>query len=201
MADQKIIALTEADKLVLQNLIDSARRGQKNTTQRPTFDVDELGTPEIYIARSPSGGIPALKLECPPNPPPPDPPCFTIVDEPGFAECSIYRILWNQKTPRRSTGGGLTRVTISKPELFPVTGLSRRVYNLSLRAIPGNIWMIVLRDKWGNWLPLVREDETGITGQLCFYKYLCRGSQLIEFEMCITIVNGRITAATGYIER
>lgn len=64
----------------------------------------------------------------------------------GFADCAIHRVV--------------------HPNLTPVGGLTRRVYNLALESLPGNTWIPVTRDKWGAWLAGVgavvsAEPDTG----------------------------------------
>lgn len=147
MADPKGYYLSEGDRKALTELLREHRQRPPNATNRPDPEGEDWFTPEVYIAKTPPEGIPAL-VE--------GPDTGTELgegDEPGFADCDIYRII---------TFSG-------NPELVPVSGLSKRVYNLTpdspdesttgtadviSGAVAGNIWIPVARDKFGSWMAL-----------------------------------------------
>ena len=188
----RITTLTRRDIDLIQSLSDKVRRSIGNPQNRPHFAEEELWTPEVYVARTPAAGIPALTK------------IFgqSIEDQPGYADCYIYRVL-----EQVGTGG---------PELQPISGLFRRIYNLNPRRIGGNRWVLAIRDKFGNWFitnPGIRPEDTDygtgtgfneFTGtgtestdttppcgviQFYVYQLLCESGDLNEYRQSITIDN------------
>lgn len=137
---KKAVLLTEDDLTTLQRLV---RRERDRISTRPNRNTPEpeLGTaPEVYVARTGSG-IPAINLR-------PGADVWTGTgtgtgpgdwDEPGYANCEIYQVL-----EAGATGPGT-------PYLDHIPGLTRRVHNLGIIAIPANTWILVERDKFGIW--------------------------------------------------
>lgn len=123
MADV-IYTLTDDDRNILRDLIADWKRRLRNQPRQEEVD-EEQGTTEVYVARSPAAGIPALTEDI----------GASIADEPGYADCYIYRIVIN---------AGI-------PELQPISNFFRRIYNLCTEDIPGDSWLIVARDKFGFW--------------------------------------------------
>ena len=128
--------LTDKDVAILQEVIDAYRGGRLNIPSRvPTeyswSEKEDHQAPETYIAYpQEEGGIPALT-----------PNLGTAeddYDEPGVATCDIYKIV--------DVGG--------TPELQPLSGLEREVYNLSENVVSQE-WLTVTRDKFGSWLPFM----------------------------------------------
>lgn len=68
--------LTERDRAIMREIVAEVRRTIGNTTGRAGVEWDEHQAPEVYVAKTPSGGIPALAN-----------------DEPGSAACYVYRII------------------------------------------------------------------------------------------------------------
>lgn len=138
MADEVVLGLTESDRNVLLNLIEENR--QRYRSGRTKHDPPDVGNaPDVYIARTPDGGIPALNVEIP------APSIITgtgtdIYDEPGSATCTIYAM----RSPVYGTG----------PDELRSAGFTRTVYNLSTSAIPANTWVTVWRDKFGRWFAM-----------------------------------------------
>lgn len=84
--------------------------------------------PEVYAARAPTGGIPALDRQTTGT------GSLDLGDDrPGSATCDTYRIV--------EVG--------SSSVLRPVPGLTRKVYNFSVTAVPAYYWVLAVRDKWG----------------------------------------------------
>lgn len=104
-----------------QRYVNAFGRGPDNK-----IDHEEMHTSELYIARSPVGGIPALQSMG----------STGIGDIPGSALCMIFKT---------SQSADLTE---------DVTGYQQTVYNLSTSAIPGDTWLIIVRDKYGKWYAL-----------------------------------------------
>lgn len=140
--------LTEKDRDLVNELLAEARRARRNPPLRMVPSQEDPQAPEVYIALTPALGIPAL-----------------VADEnygtgtgsgtgtlmggantPGSAECSIYRILQTEGVD----------------DLWAVPGVTRKVFNLSETAVPGNRWVKVSRDKFGSWL--VDIDPTAQAG-------------------------------------
>lgn len=120
------IILTPKDKRVLQELIRREKR-QRGSIARPgPLELSHPQSPEVFVALTPSGGIPALTESTDTG------TAFGALDAPGSAECQVYRL--------------------DESELLEaVDGLTHVVYNLSSESIPGNKWILVIRDKFGTW--------------------------------------------------
>lgn len=85
---------------------------------------DPYQPPEVYVCRTPTGGIPALDSSG----------TGTASDDaPGSASCRVYRV-------------------DDDGELSPVSSdLSRTVYNITGDDISGSTWVLAIRDKFGQW--------------------------------------------------
>jgi hypothetical protein len=145
--------LSEMDVRLLRELVAQQRRGVRNTTGRPRVEVEtDPVAPEVYVARTPGDGIPQLaevSLGTGTG-------TGTTVGEDievvlGSAVCDVYRL-------DVSPGGGDATLT-------PVTGLTRRVFNLFGEGIAGGRWLPVAREKYGAWLAMTlvtaADDEYG----------------------------------------
>lgn len=88
---------------------------------------EETTAPELYVARTPPSGIPALEET--------GTGTDGLDDEPGYAECEVYQLLDDDQ---------------DSPRLY-LTGNQKRVYNITTITIPGDEWILVARDKWGSW--------------------------------------------------
>jgi hypothetical protein len=134
--------LTEDDVLLLREVAREFRK--MRTPARGGYrEGEEMGqTPDVHVALTPSGGIAALR----------DYPATgtgtgtatatggELTNQPGSAECVIYRLEFQGRP-----------ATI--PEFNPVAGgaLTKTVYNLMPVAIPGGLYVLVFRDKFGDW--------------------------------------------------
>lgn len=124
---KKLLALSDADLRLLEQVLGKVRRQSQTTHGREDISAEAdltVQAPEIYVARVPADGISGL----------------TIVeegaaDQPGEADCDIYRL----------------DAAVNPPALEEVEGLSRAVYNLATTAIAGNTWVLITRDKFGQW--------------------------------------------------
>jgi len=136
---KKLYALTEKERAEILALIEEDKRKVRRI--RSILPADDNSVPEVYIARTPVNGIPAL-VEAPGTG-----TGSELEDLPGFAECDIYRIVASEDFG--------TGTSTDDYKLVPVPHLSRRVFNLSTGAVQGERWVPVVRDKWGSWLVFV----------------------------------------------
>lgn len=119
--------LSESDKQILQEVINTVRRNRINTPLRGGRVLDEgHQAPETYLINpQPGGGIPVVTRGTP--------------DTPGSALCDVFRI-------DRATG-----------DLVQVTGLQRLVYNATETAIlktdtsGDKVYTKATKDKFGDW--------------------------------------------------
>ncbi len=126
MAEPAGRTLSESDVEKLRQLFVDFYGKPQSTTQRPYVPSDdEYLTPEVYVAFTPSGGIPALSEGGDSG------TALGPGDTPGSADCQVYQLV-----------SGALQV---------VTGLTRKVYNFGGAAVAGSEWVLVLRDKYGTW--------------------------------------------------
>jgi hypothetical protein len=157
MARKQTVHLTQlsaADLAAIRGLFAAELGRVRNTTGRPAPALDDYPTAsDCYIARTPAAGIPAIVGEfsytgtgtgsCIPGWAGTGTGTGTGTwatddDQPGYADCQVYRIIER----------------CGVPVVDHVSGLVKRVYNLSTSDIPGDTWIIAERDKWGSWLAL-----------------------------------------------
>lgn len=92
--------------------------------------------PDVYIARSPTGGVPALDQVGTGT---------STDDAPGSADCYVYQII-------HPPGTG------DDPYLLRVGQVSKTVYNIGNGDIEGDSWFLVIRDKFGKWIAAVGDN-------------------------------------------
>lgn len=130
MAD--MFYLTESDLTLFREMAQDFRarkRGQQLTSAPYTSPQ----APEVYLAKVPPGGIPALNQTGTTGTGTDQP----LDDVPGEVECEIYQLDTESASPTFGRVGELTYV----------------VRNLSASAISANTtpWVLVVRDKFGEW--------------------------------------------------
>ncbi len=130
---------SEEDIAVLRQMAREFKTRNQSSAGRDKSLPPPGQAPEVYIARSPSGGIPAMVEE--PN----QGTGTTPIEFPGSATCNIYRLL---------------RTGTADPSLnqIPIVEL---VYNLGSVDVPEDTWVKVTRDKFGSWLV----DTASLGGQ------------------------------------
>lgn len=135
--------LGDRAKQELSRVVEQMRRSLRTVPGRDVEPFDLDGAPETYLALTPDAGIAAL-----------DPGASetgtgtstaSYDDAPGHAECRVFRV----------TGYGTSAV------LQPVSGLTKVVYNVSEDDIPGSTWILVTRDKFGQWFALFSSGGAG----------------------------------------
>lgn len=121
--------LTEGDAKLLQWVIDEVR---KLAPPNPSGDYPEENypSPEVYIVKTPTGGITGLSTSRTGTGTADDP---GEGDTAGSADCEVYRI---------DTNGALDRID----------GFTVSVHNLSQIPIREGIFITAKRDKYGSWI-------------------------------------------------
>lgn len=127
----EIYGLSAADIGVLREIAKWWRASPRR--RGDTFDPgEEIGqAPEIYVARTPTTGIPAMTEAA----------GTSIDDQPGYADCTIYRT-----------------IPVSDVPTLKALGIERRIHNLGAE-IGGEVWIFVMRDKFGVWWVMEGETE------------------------------------------
>jgi len=116
--------------------------------QPETPQQDKYQPPEVYLARTPSDGIPASDVAG----------TGTSGDDiPGSATCDIYRLL---EENNGTAGDSCLR------KMF----IDRKVWNISSSAFEGSSWILVIRDKNGQWFALNTNGGAGGSevGRWCY---------------------------------
>ncbi len=131
--------LNEADRDALEAMLEEFRGRRLNTTGRPRPGEDLIiQAPEVYAAKAPEAGIPALTFSVGPGETGTGSDSVnTAVITPGSAECEVYRLL-----DSAGTDGSV---------FLESADFTRTVYNLSTERAPGNAWALIARDKFGSW--------------------------------------------------
>lgn len=140
--------LTESDREALLGIL--AKQKASEATLPWPFRVDNAfaddhQATDIYVARTPVDGIPALSTEATTG---------TSLgeiedDQPGYATCDIYEL---------SAVDGAATMT--------ATGSSETVYNLSDTAVVGDSWIVIGKDKFGAWVAMTVAGAGGAGGSL-----------------------------------
>jgi hypothetical protein len=118
---------------ILRQMADWFRK-RKPTPNRGRVIETESFSPDVYVALTPVGGIWPLSGEHSTGTGTGTGTSIGAGNSPGYAECDIYKIEYNEQTPNLVSAG-----------------FTRTVHNLMTVAIPGNAWVLVMRDKWGSW--------------------------------------------------
>jgi hypothetical protein len=133
MADTQHILTASKEELELLREMAAAYKRRREFASR-FVDEQDLPSPEVYVALTPTAGIPAISA----------PGTATATDfpsllEPGYAECAIYRVAED------AVDGQL------QVYLEPIYNLTKRVYNVSTNAIEGSKYVLATKDKCGIW--------------------------------------------------
>lgn len=130
MADE-LYALNAKERLIFLELVKDyrERRVQGPGGGRP--ELEDYPSTDCYIARTPTGGIPALDDHLPGTAVDTDP----TDDEPGYAACDIYRI-----------------VLVDDVYALQSMETEKLVFNLSQTAVDGDAWVGIVKEKSGHWI-------------------------------------------------
>lgn len=129
----EIYLLGERDVRILQDAVKLINNRPRNEIMRPpvfsdTPYLDTNGRPGTYVARTPSTGIPAIKYIATGTAPPTDV---------NGAECRVFQVDFINGTLR------------------PAQELKPNVYNLSTQKIPGDAWVVVMQDNYGDYIAVM----------------------------------------------
>lgn len=130
---EPLYGLTQVDYDTIRQLIQWWRGVSPalTTINRPAVELGpDSQSPQLYIARTPTNGIPGLNAHVQGT---------ASDDEPGEAECEIYQVMRYQ----------------NPVVLNPTAANDRTVYNLSTDPVPGDSWVIIARDGFGSWIALI----------------------------------------------
>lgn len=143
--------LTPDDRATLDRLIAAESRRFRSVRKagEAAGDVDdqEYLTPEVFVARTPAGGIPALYEGSSTGTGTGTGTEDLSGDQPGYADCQVWRVL--------GEGVGET------PTMSPLDAPYYRVYNMSAEDVPGDEWVLIARDKPGAWWVVRGGGATG----------------------------------------
>ncbi len=128
---------SEDDVKALAKLLRDNEQTVSYTQRRPRHHVEDAKSSDIYVARTPADGIPALV----PGLSTGTGSAAAMEGIPGHAECAVYRI-------RESTCTGTNASCY--PSIESVEA-EKTVWNLSLEDVPGDQWIIIGKDKSGKW--------------------------------------------------
>src|SRR6516225_9546712 len=157
--------LSDSDLLEIKTLLTWHQQGRLNPTLRTSrhpLEDEEQMAPEAYVAKTPPGGIPALKPGTPGNNPTGTGSAGNE-DQPGYAECYAYAL-----TPELDRSG--THMSLVQ-EIVSLKGVILPVYNFSMMPIPGGVWVIVMRDKPGAWWVVQGGGGPGVLAMLTSKTY------------------------------
>lgn len=129
---EELYYLSRGDRDLLIALKEDLATRRKEALRHPTRDLPQA--PEVYVARAPAGGIPALSVIG-----------TGTGDEPGHALCDVYRIA-------QSFGAGTGTADDGPPKMVRVNPLQRYVYNFTTADIAAHSWLVLVRDKFGLWI-------------------------------------------------
>lgn len=131
--------LTERERLLVREVVAQVRRSSGTLMADRGIDDQDIFAPETYLAHTPHGGIPALN-----NQGTTGTGRDAEDDVIGSAVCDLYRAIQVGPTWRPS-----------------YLGIQRTVFNVSPVAIAGWKWVLVHRDKFGQWyVPTIGLDFT-----------------------------------------
>lgn len=172
------IFLTPADVATLKGVVERVNRLPGNTTGRPFSEEEQGQAPDVYIAFTPTGGIPGMVIDLNTGTGTPlgTGTEFGAGNTPGYADCPIYRITETQGIP----------------DLELVYGLTRRVYNLSRGAIKGSRWLPIMRDKFGSWIAMRGGGFSGSKERII--DVYCSGNDIVVVTAYEYYEDGRLLA-------
>ncbi len=125
--------LTDADLALVKELV-QAHRDRSDTPRRGdhySVDHEETFAPETYLARTPTGGIPALGENTTGTG-----TTDELDDSIGYADCEIYKVVKTGNTSYR---------------LEKLRGRTHKVFNPAPVPIPERQLVLITRDKFGTW--------------------------------------------------
>lgn len=135
MSDKTAYVLSESDLVKLKDTMEYVASIRRNKPIRDDQSFDSL-SPDVYVALVPFGGIGGIAPVVDPTGTGTTP---MTLGSPSKVSCDIYQIVPDD-------------VNGTTPQFMPVSDTSLDVYNISTQAIPGDSWVVVVRDKYGVWI-------------------------------------------------
>lgn len=137
---QRLTTIGDADRQAIGQALEHDRQRLVNTSGRSAAPdgSDEHVPGHVFVAKTPAGGIPALKDD----------------KVPGHATCEIYRV--EQTSVPADSGAEEGSIEASDHfdyEITRLVGVSQEVFNLAEEILQPNIWIVVARDVLGFWWP------------------------------------------------
>jgi hypothetical protein len=145
VTNDPVVTMTDADRALLQAMLDQFRRINNNATGRSYSDRygEEDTSPDIYLAQVPLDGIPGR-----------------IGTRPGIAKCTIFNVIFGDPI-----GVGTGTVNES-PEITSAFD-DQEVYNVfsyPILGCPSTRYVLVHREKFGTWV--VSDNWIGIWAEV-----------------------------------
>ena len=148
---RRAVVLSQSDAEQLRRQSDYIKKFDVDDPAVPSYQPYDERSPDVYLVRTPPGGIPAMvNLGAGSG-------TETFEDVgtgtgtshddvwlPGVASCEVYKTLEDYPTYYVND-----------------TGFFEDVLNVSLVAVPGNAWRIIARDKFGEWYVLADSGGSG----------------------------------------
>lgn len=128
------VALNREDVALFQEMARWFRRHRRSMVRESSEWNLDNHAPEVYVARTPAGGIGPASGELSTGTGTGTGTEFGEGNSPAYANCTVYRVQYNGNTANLIN-----------------TNITKRVLNLMFTDIPGNAWVLIHRDKWGNW--------------------------------------------------
>ncbi len=167
--------LSENDLKILKEVV--SKVGHLTTRPQAGDVADQIPkAPDVYVVRTPSGGIPALTEEAGTG-------SGFNNDEPGSADCRVYQLVPDGATYRLFKAGA--------------GDLNVEVHNLSATAVAGDSWVLAAKDKFGKWwaIPTAVTEEAGTGGGGEAGNCDCKWLAGLRTTTCVTLTRG--TDPTG----
>lgn len=158
--------LSNRDLDLIQKLLDE---GKRRPGGRPAIREMDYPAPDVYVARTPESGIPAIDQDVGSG----------HNDYVNASHCQVYQLL------EVGTGGTFEAVD----------GFTVPVYNLGTSAVTGGTWVIVVRDKFGGWYVVEPNDPDCNAVSITETDLRCEGGLLNKYNRNVNlrVVSGCLT--------
>lgn len=136
---QPLKGITADQERLIQQMINEVRQLRINNPraggERQFTEGEDHQAPEVYIAKVPDDGIPAMEVP------------YSGAPQVGAVECDIYSV--------QNTATGL--------EILPCGGGPQLVFNISKAEITtSSPYVLIVKDKSGGWIAVTTSTDSGI---------------------------------------